>query len=374
MSNPLEDRVISYIRLNQDLIINHWMEKVVVSIHDPYKEEVKSNGFSMLYLILSCLNNQTNEDEIKLLAFKVASERLEANVNIGDFVYNVSLGRSEILNTLPQTGLSIEELHPMMNKINFYFDKFLHLAVQRYTELKDKRLEEQSFFIEQTHKDRLTILGQMSSSFVHEFRNPLTSVIGFIKLLREKYGTIEYLDIIDSELDQLKYRISQFLLTSRKESKEKEKEYIHIPNLCEETLDFIYPILVSTDVTIESDIVDDSYLYGYRDEFRQVLINILINSLDALSESHQSIKKIYIASHIEQDRVIITISNNGPMIPSHSIHSIFEPFYSTKKLGTGIGLYICRKIIEEHNGTLHCESNQNWTHFRMMIPIRNVTN
>ncbi|WP_367749867.1 sensor histidine kinase [Ammoniphilus sp. 3BR4] len=119
---------------------------------------------------------------------------------------------------------------------------------------------------------------------------------------------------------------------------------------------------------IDTSMDNDLSFSGYPDEFRQVLINILINSLDALIESPQIDKHIRIGGHAIDKSVVIIISNNGPMIPQESLNSIFEPFFSTKKLGTGIGLYICRKIIEEHHGTLQCESDRNWTRFRMVIP------
>ncbi|WP_240689112.1 histidine kinase N-terminal domain-containing protein [Ammoniphilus sp. YIM 78166] len=369
MSNLLQNQVISFIAKNEEAILKKWIDRVIPSPEDPNKDKMLGNGKSMLRLIMLCLKDSNNEAELISLAYKVAEERLDAKVNIGDFVYNVSLGRSEIFNSLPKIGLTIEELDPFINKINFYFDHFLHLAVRRYTELKDKRIEEQSYFIEQTHKDRLTILGQMSSSFVHEFRNPLTSVMGFIKLLREKYGSLDYLEIIESELDQLKFRISQFLLTSKKEIKEKEKESIQFLSLVEGTLDFIYPLLVSTDVHIHTDIDGNPSFYGYADEFRQVMINIIINSLDALIESNQTQKQITITSRLEKNSLLVSITNNGPMIPAESLHSIFEPFFTTKKLGTGIGLYICRKIIEEHQGTLVCESNPELTSFQIVIPV-----
>jgi len=369
MSDLIEGHFCSYLKLHRELLISNWIGKAIVSSDDPYKEKVIQNGVSMLNLIISYLSKEIDEEMIKKLAYKVAIERVEANINIGDFVYNVNLGRSEILHHLPKIGLSIEELHPIINKINHCFDNFLHFAVHHYTELKDKQIQEQSWFIEQTHKDRLTILGQMSSSFVHEFRNPLTSIIGFMKLLREKYDSLEYMDIIDSELDQLKFRISQFLLTAKNEGFEKEREVIQTSALVEETLDFLYPLLLSTNVNIDVDIRENTYVYGNKTNIRQVLINIIMNSLDALNESYQKNKNIKIEGYSDESFAIMIISNDGPMIQKDCIKSIFEPFFTTRKLGTGIGLYICRKIIEEHNGTLDCTSDWEWTSFRMVLPL-----
>src|SRR5690606_27861785 len=117
----------------------------------------------------------------------------------------------------------------------------------KYTELKNKELQEKNVFLNEAHKDRLSLLGQMSSSFVHEFRNPLTSVIGFIKLLKADHPHLKYLDIISHELDQLKFRITQFLHTSKVELPEKRKQQVALISLFDDILDFVYPSIVDGD-------------------------------------------------------------------------------------------------------------------------------
>jgi len=358
--------VQDYLELNRDVLLDNWMQKVMVNPNDPYKDLIRTNGSIMLTMVISFLNNQTDEDKIEFFANKVSMERLKANINIGEYVYNVNLGRSEILGHLPFMNLSAEELHDVINKINYCFDKFLYYTVHHYTEVKSQLLQEKNSFIDQTHKDRLTILGQMSSSFVHEFRNPLTSVIGFIQLLGEKYPNLEYLDVLTTELNQLKFRINQFLLASKKGVIEKDKVKFNLSQIFEETLEFLYPILVTTDVLVELDIDNSIELYAFHEEFRQVLINIIMNSLDALSEREEN--SIQIKGYMDGHLINVSIANNGPMIPQDKLQTIFEPFFSTKRLGTGIGLYVCRKIIEQHNGTIHCESNENWTTFRIILP------
>lgn len=367
MYNAVEDCVILYLKMNKEELLDNWKKGFIIASDDPYNDIVILNGAAMLDMVIAFLCNTIDEEGLKFLAHRVARERLHANINIGEFVYNVCIGRSEIFNRLPDIGLTIEELHPVIIKINLCFDKFLHFAVQHYTELKDKQLEEQNSFIEQTHKDRLTILGQMSSSFVHEFRNPLTSIIGFVQLLKHKYPDLEYLDIMAKELDQLKFRISQFLLVSKKETIKQTQEYFQVATICDETLDFLYPMIVNTEVLVETEIDQTLHLHGYREEFGQVLINLILNALDALANSPE--KRIQLKAYPDNNCVILCISNNGPAISMDSIGSIFEPFFSTKKLGTGIGLYICRKIIEKHKGFIQCESNEDWTTFKIVIPF-----
>ena len=90
--------------------------------------------------------------------------------------------------------------------------------------MKYKIIGDQERLVSETHKDRLTILGRMTSSFVHECRNPLTSVMGFMQLLKAENPNMKYMDIIQRELEQLEYRISQFLLLSKKEVVGKKKK------------------------------------------------------------------------------------------------------------------------------------------------------
>lgn len=150
------------------------------------------------------------------LCEKIAIERAGADANIGDFVYNANVGRNELFEAMCELDVSARELKPIMAKIHTCFDKLIYYTVLKYSEIISKNLEEKQQYINETHKERLTILGQMSASFVHEFRNPLTSIMGFVKLLKAHHPSLSYLDIISHELDRLNFRISQFLLVSKK--------------------------------------------------------------------------------------------------------------------------------------------------------------
>ncbi|ACM12653.1 sensor histidine kinase (sporulation kinase A) [Bacillus cereus Q1] len=96
----------------------------------------------------------------------------------------------------------------------------------------------------------------------------------------------------------------------------------------------------------------------------QVFLNILMNSIDAL-ESMKEERKIIIDVFEEDQSIRIVIKNNGPMIPAENVETIFEPFVTTKKLGTGIGLFVCKQIVEKHNGSIMCRSDNDWTEFQI---------
>ncbi|RBW69674.1 histidine kinase N-terminal domain-containing protein [Bacillus taeanensis] len=364
----IRKQLILFLENNASSFLTSWREKLLISENDLYKEKVNNNGLKMYELVKRTLENSLDEDDIRKLAYHVAFERVEANINIGEFVYNVNLGRSEIIKWMMNSELSTQDLQPLIEEINTVFDQFTYYAVRKYTEIKEEKLQEKTLFINQTHKERLTILGQMSSSFVHEFRNPLTTVLGFAKLLKSEYPDLKYLDIMEHELHQLKARITQFLHVSKKELINDEKISLSLYELFDELLEFLYPSIVDGDVTIETNIDTDIQVLANKEELRQVFLNLFLNSIDALQQVNYK-RKINIDCSMAAGNVEIMISNNGPMIPKEIIEVIFEPFFTTKELGTGIGLYVCKKIIENQHGEISCVSNDKLTTFTIKLPL-----
>ncbi|MBS4214529.1 histidine kinase N-terminal domain-containing protein [Neobacillus rhizophilus] len=366
----MDKKVGQFLIENEQKFIHFWEEQIIVHHYRDNPELILQNGHLMYHLITNSMLNGFSEEDVKLLAHKVARERVKANINIGEFVYNVNLGRSIIIKYLNLSGLMPEDLQAIINLVNKQFDLFCYFAVSKYTEIKDKKLQEQNLFISQTHKDRLAILGQMSSSFVHEFRNPLTSVMGFIKLLKHEHPTLPYLDVVSQELDQLKFRITQFLHTSKLNMlAESQNEDITIHLLIEEVLEFLYPSIVDGNVQIHTNIDADICITGDRNELKQVFLNLLINAVDAVCEE-ENLRKIDIQTNIDDHQIKIRISNNGPTIDPEAVQLIFEPFFTTKKLGTGIGLFVCKNIVEKHHGEIECISDNHLTTFQLTFPIK----
>ncbi|CAM3513363.1 sensor histidine kinase [Aeromicrobium ponti] len=371
MAIETNDVVLELLHNERETLLSEWKNKILITDDDPYKEQIRDNGDAMFNLVIQFLlkSEKDLEGYIQQLAFSVAEQRVKAEINIGDFVYNVNIGRSIIHKYLNHADISYQELQEYHEKISYCFDKFLYHAVSRYTDAKDQIIREKTQFIDSTHKDRLTLLGQMTSSFIHEFRNPLTSVQGFIQLLKSEHPTMKYLDIISNELEQLNFRISQFLLLSKKELIGKEKITFSLNELIEEVLIFLYPSILDGKVKILQDLQQEIYLKGYADEIRQVLINIIFNAIDVLTQ-YRSDPVIEIKSKLTgKGQIKLDIANNGPRIPDHLVSSIFEPFVTTKTLGTGLGLFVCREIIEKHQGKLTCDSDPDRTVFSILLPI-----
>ncbi|MFI8712692.1 histidine kinase N-terminal domain-containing protein [Brevibacillus brevis] len=362
---PMDDLAV-YLDEHEAAIVKEFKRRIAVSDSDQYKGLIHLNGQALYRMVIEYFRSEITLEDIKELAYKVAYERNRAETNIGDFVSNVCMGREMVIDLLQKGPFTPATLMPALLKINECFDVFLVHSVFKYTDLKDNDLEEKKLFIERSHKDRLTILGQMASSFVHEFRNPLTSIMGFSRLLKEDYPNLPYVDIIENELRQLNYRVSQFLLVSKKGAVYKQMEVFSVWELFDEILSFLYPNIVDVNVNIQCSIDPTFQLKGYKDEMKQVFINIISNALDALHKK-TSDKEIVIEVSQTPDSSLITVSNNGSPIPLDLLSVIFEPFFTTKELGTGIGLYVCKEIIERHGGTITCESTDLQTKFSMQF-------
>ncbi|WP_419880786.1 histidine kinase N-terminal domain-containing protein [Peribacillus sp. B-H-3] len=355
----------------QDVFLSEWFDSAKKDEHDPFLEKILENGSSMYQIIVAGISGKLSQNELKDLANKVAHERLEAHVNVGDFVYNVNLGRSIIVKNIIRSEISAIELQKIIDEINHLFNLFCYHAVSYYTNLQNQELKEKNLFISENHKDKLAVLGQISSSFVHEFRNPLTAIMGFNKILKNEHPDIKYLDIIEHELNQLNFRITQFLHTSKAEINPKTRDAISIAALIKDIQMLIYPSTADNDINVSIDI--DRYLVieANEEELKQVLLNLFINSIDALKTQPKP-RNILVKGFSAENEGIIMISNNGPVIAAEHIKTIFEPFFTTKELGTGIGLFVCKKIIEKHGGNIACTPSHDLTTFSIRMPLHAI--
>lgn len=370
----INEHVVHFLQSEKVKILKEWSEQLKVQPGDIYADHIVGSGAALFEILIdhSFQSSEKLNELIKELALKVAEQRVQADINIGDFVHNVNIGRKVLLKYLFKTEIPAEDLPIYIDFFNDHFDKFLYNSVAYYSETQNKIIREKTQFIDSTHKDRLTLLGQMTSSFIHEFRNPLTSIQGFIQLLKADHPKMKYLDIISNELEQLNFRISQFLLLSKKELIGKEKVKFSLNELIEEVLIFLYPSILDGKVKIIKHFEADIILEGYEDEIRQVLINIIFNAIDVLSPDRVNPIIEIISRQEDDDFIKVEIANNGPQIPENLVSTIFEPFFTTKTLGTGLGLFVCKEIIEKHRGALTCQSAANKTVFAISLPISKI--
>lgn len=214
--------------------------------------------------------------------------------------------------------------------------------------------EQQNELLDRT--DKLSTIGQFAASIAHEIRNPLTTIRGFIQLLSQKHTSDPqgYYPIILDELDRANEIISDFLALSKNRTIEKKmcnlNDIIHTlyPILSAEANLQGHTMVLDLDETISDLLLDDK-------EIKQLLLNIIRNGMEAMDTNGT----LTIVTKENEDKVDLQISDTGCGIPEAKMAQLFEPFYTTKEKGTGLGLVVCLNIVEKHGGTLTLQSEEN---------------
>jgi signal transduction histidine kinase len=215
----------------------------------------------------------------------------------------------------------------------------------------------------------------MAAGIAHEINNPLAGILLFSTNMRKKApedGTIrEGLEIIIRETQRCKGIIQDLLEFSR--DKEPKKVFAGINDIIEKSLNILNNEFRLRHISIEKDLADDMPDIPLDiNLMQQVLVNLLINAVEAIQENG----KINIRSFMSPDQRVekIEIADTGRGIPGNHLVKIFDPFFSTKKNGTGLGLAVSYGIVQKHDGHIHVSSEpEQGTSFTIEIPVPEVT-
>lgn len=203
------------------------------------------------------------------------------------------------------------------------------------------------------HQSKLASMGEMINNIAHQWRQPLTH-LGFINMnlqlafedepLDKKYLK-EKIEESNFQLDFMSKTIDNFR-DFYKPNKQKELFYISVA--VKKALEIMEPILESYKIKFEFNVIKDKQINAYENEYSQVILNILTNAKDVLISRQIQTPKIIISINEKNDSIITTILDNAGGIEDGYINHIFDPYFTTKQKGSGIGLYMSKMIIESH--------------------------
>jgi PAS domain S-box-containing protein len=204
--------------------------------------------------------------------------------------------------------------------------------------------------------EHLAMLGQMAACVAHELRNPLSSIEGFSELIisdtQETDERMKYARTISKEVKRIDATIQEILTFSR--TTKPEKKPVRTNDLLSDIVESLRTVTKEPGVTIDwmpAGNVPD--LYGDEHQLRKVFSNLIQNSIQAIGSSGT----VKVSARAGEDGVLIEVEDNGPGIPKDIQPNIFMPFFTTKQKGTGLGLALARKIVEDHEGTIRLESD-----------------
>jgi signal transduction histidine kinase len=151
---------------------------------------------------------------------------------------------------------------------------------------------------------------------------------------------------------------------------DKEKVLFNVNQAINRTISIIESSLKNQHITIEISSKDDPVIYGYPNEYSQVILNIFINARDAFLEQGTSKPRVLINICKENEKSVVTVTDNAGGIPENVIYKIFDPYFTTKgpDKGTGIGLFMSKTIIEmSMNGKLTVKNTESGAEFRIEV-------
>jgi len=229
------------------------------------------------------------------------------------------------------------------------------------------------------HVGRVTTLGQLSSALAHELSQPLSAIQHNIEtaqllLRRDPVDLRELTEIVDDVLrdDRRAAEVVQRLRAWLKQGR-LQSESIRLVDLVNDVLAIVHSDAVFKHVTIECAVPSNlPPVLGDRVHLSQVLLNLVMNALEAIAAADVQRRHIRIEAEDREDGLCeVAVSDSGPGIRTAKIDQVFEPFFTSKTDGMGIGLSISRKIMESHGGRLWAE---NGTHggatFRFTVPTQ----
>jgi len=275
-----------------------------------------------------------------------------------DGVNQMAKGHLNIRIDLPR-GDEVFELGQAFN----HMAEDLKEAQEKIIQEADKKLElERSL----RRSEKLATIGQLASGLAHEIGTPLNIISGRAELMQRKLENKEEiqknLDLILLQTGRITKIIQQLLGFIRK--KKPEKNLLKISTLLETTLDFIEHQIQRQKVKIVKDIKENLPLVmGDPDQLQQVFLNLILNALQAmpnggtlrLSASFQWISKEGLGID-QQPYVEVGVEDTGIGMEKETIQNIFNPFFTTKDAGTGLGLIVVQGIIQDHEGWIKVES------------------
>ncbi|MGD7023487.1 ATP-binding protein [Rossellomorea vietnamensis] len=213
--------------------------------------------------------------------------------------------------------------------------------------------------------EKLSLAGELASGIVHEIRNPLTAMKGFLQLMRS-YPEPEYIEIILEELKQIEDIADELLSFSRPE--ETHFTQLNIVDIVKEAVNFSRAQVFKRNINIE--LVETAEtgigITGSKTQLKQVLLIILKNRAEAI----KSDGRIHIHLSKDTQNVYIYIRDNGSSISKDNLDKIGQPFFTSKEKGTGLGLMVSFDIIKNHNGTIQIDSEEDQgTTFTITLPL-----
>ncbi|MEJ2593792.1 MAG: ATP-binding protein [bacterium] len=260
----------------------------------------------------------------------------------------------------------------------------LNQELERRVDMEIRKIEEQQQLLVQ--KSKLESIGELSAGLAHEINQPLVSIsMGLDNMLMniddpacDKEYLKEKISLLFHDIDRINQIIEHVRIFSRDQQRTDSRP-VEVRQAIRDAISLVEKMLEGENFKLEMDCMDqqDIFVYGNQYKLEQVILNLISNARFAVnkkerdSDTQEFIKQIKLRCHLENEKVLIDVWDNGIGIPPEILTNIFNPFFTTKSemMGTGLGLSISYGIIREMKGDILAESIEHeYTNMRIELP------
>jgi len=252
---------------------------------------------------------------------------------------------------------------------------FMYQELKTFSQQMEEKIQKTTADLRKTEaqlirSEKLAALGQLAAGIAHEIRNPLTSINILIHSLTDNlpYESVhrEDLKVIEEEINRINEIVDQFLRFAKPAPPLLKKA--EVLSIFDETLQLLKPQIEKQRIAVQKEFEILPPILMDREQMKQVILNLLLNALQAMSKRGHLILRGQIS---ENGRFIkLSIQDSGVGIPGEEMDKLFDPFFSTKEGGIGLGLSIAHRIIDQHHGKIEVESAPGkGTLFTLWLPI-----
>ena len=248
------------------------------------------------------------------------------------------------------------------------------------SERKRAELEVARHRHELAHLSRVTLLGELSGSLAHELNQPLAAILSNAQavqqFLKEDVFDVNELRQVLAEIVAEDKRAGEVIrhmrLLFRKGEAGRYFGNLDMNEVVQDVLKLMRNDLANQGVTVQTELAENlPAVQGDRVQLQQVLLNLMLNGCEAMIDCDSSERQLLIISGMENGAVHVSVTDRGGSIPEETMERMFEPFFTTKADGTGLGLSVCRTIIEAHRGNICVRNNaEGGATFRFSLPAR----
>jgi signal transduction histidine kinase len=263
-----------------------------------------------------------------------------------------------------QTALSLRNAQLYEVQMN-YAQHLEEMVAERTAELKSA----QQLLI---RAEKLAAIGHLAASIAHEINNPLQPIRTILDDMLEdvqRQAKIDARDVktIQESVDRIRRIVSQLLeFAGKRSTTNTNLQLLDITQILDGIIHLNHKFFEKEGILLEAELKPLPQIYGSKDQLEQVFMNMVLNAQSAMTRGD----KLSIRAFADERNIVIQFSDTGQGIAPDQINKIFDPFFSTKPTGTGLGLFVSYGIIQSHHGTIEVESTVNvGTTFTIRLPI-----